>query len=124
MSGTEPPIVALDGPVGAPEHHRVVFENDRIRVLEVVIRAGDTAPLHTHLAPHLVIASSGSQFVRRDADGTVLLDTRTLGPDHRLPTYAWIDGLGPHTLENVGPDDILATAVELKSWPVAGMSDG
>lgn len=106
---------AQDGPVGAPDHHRVVFENERVRVLEVVIRAGDTAPLHTHLTPHLLIASSGSQFVRRDADGAVLLDTRTMGRDYRPPTYAWNDGIGPHTLENLGPDDILATSVELKA---------
>ena len=105
----------LDGPVAAPDHHRILFEDDHVRVIETVIRAGDTAPLHTHLVPHLVHFTSGSQFVRRDASGAVLLDTRSLGPATTIPEYSWNDGLGPHTLENVGPDDIVATSIERKA---------
>jgi hypothetical protein len=104
----------LDGPIAAPDHHRVLFENDRVRVVETVIRVGDTTPLHTHLAPHLLIFSSGSRFVRRDADGAVMFDTRLQGPDFVIPAHSWNDGTGPHTLENVGSDDIMATAIELK----------
>ena len=114
MTAEMPHDPALDGPIAAPDHHRVVFENTLVRVVETVIRAGDTTPLHTHLAPHLLIFSSGSRFVRRDADGAVMLDTRLEGPDFVIPAHSWNDGTGPHTLENVGPDDILATAVELK----------
>jgi hypothetical protein len=36
----------LDGIVAAPDHHRVIFENDRVRVLETIIRSGDVTPLH------------------------------------------------------------------------------
>jgi len=104
----------LDGPRAAPDHHRVVFENDRVRIVETVIRAGDTAPLHTHRAPHLVIFSSGSHFVRRDETGNVLFDTRTAVPDFVVPPYSWSDGVSAHTLENTGADDIVATLVELK----------
>jgi hypothetical protein len=107
--------LALDGPIGAPDHHRVVFENEHVRVIEAVIPAGDTVPLHTHLVPHLIIVTSGSQFVRRAADGTVLLDTRDEGDDARMPPFIWTDGIPAHTLENVGPDDIVTMAVELKS---------
>lgn len=114
MTTTGVPSPDLDGPIAAPDHHRVVFENEHIRVLEVTIRVGDTAPLHTHLAPHAVIFSSGSQFVRRDETWTILLDTRAGGPDFVIPRYSWSDGQGAHTLENVGSDDILATAIEFK----------
>jgi hypothetical protein len=114
MTETHQPPPDLDGPVAAPDHHRLVFENERIRVVETVIRSGDTAPLHTHLLPHVLMVSSGSQFVRRDPTGAVLVDTRDFGPDYSLPSYAWNDGIGPHTLENIGPDDIVATAIELK----------
>jgi hypothetical protein len=112
---TEPELADLDGPIGAPDHHHVVFENERVRVFEVVIRVGDTTPLHTHLTPHALVFSSGSHLVRRDASGAVLLDTRTEGPDFVLPRYSWSDGQAAHTLENVGSDDILATAIELKA---------
>ena len=114
MTSEARPSAELDGPVAAPAHHRVLFENEHVRVIETVIRAGDTAPLHTHLVPHLVHFTSGSQFVRRDASGAVLLDTREQGTDYAIPVYSWNDGLGPHTLENVGPDDIVATSIERK----------
>jgi hypothetical protein len=104
----------LDGPVAAPEHHRVVFENDQVRIVETIIPVGETTPLHTHLVPHVLIFSSGTAFVRRDAAGEVMLDTRANGPDFRIPPYAWNDGIGAHTLENVGTDDIVATAIERK----------
>lgn len=107
----------LDGPDAAPDHHRVAFENDRVRIVETVIRAGDTTPLHTHLAPHLLIFRGGSHFVRRDETGAVMFDTRTGVPAFAIPPYSWSDGVSAHTLENVGADDIVATAVELKPQP-------
>jgi hypothetical protein len=105
----------LDGPRAAPDHHVVVFENDHVRVLETVIRAGDTAPLHTHLSPHLMIIISGSHFVRRDESGTPLLDTRAADPPFVMPRYLWSDGTPAHTLENVGPDDLILQSIELKA---------
>ena len=92
----------------------MLFENDRVRVVRTTIQAGDTTPVHTHLTPHLITFSSGSQFVRRDAEGNVLVDTRELGADYVIPPYTWVEGVGPHTLENVGRDDIVATSVERK----------
>lgn len=34
----------LDGPIAAPDQHRVIFENDRVRVLETTIRSGEITP--------------------------------------------------------------------------------
>jgi hypothetical protein len=104
----------LDGPAAAPDHHTVVFENDYVRVLDTVIRVGDTTPLHTHLAKHLMIVSSGSHFIRRDADGTVLVDTRAMDPPFVVPPLLWSDGTPAHTLENTGVDEIRIRAIELK----------
>jgi len=104
----------LDGPTAAPAHHRVIFENDHVRVLETTIQAGDTAPLHTHPSPHVMIWHTGSQFVRRDENGEVLLDTLDAEPPFALPEAMWSDGLPAHTLENTGADDIRVHAVELK----------
>ena len=104
----------LDGPTAAPAHHRVIFENDYVRVPETAIRAGDAAPLHTHLAPHVMIWDTGSHFVGRDENGEVLLDTRVVQPPFALPEAMWSDGLPAHTLENTGADDIRVHAVELK----------
>lgn len=103
----------LDGVVAAPDHHKVLFENEVVRVLQTTIRAGDTTPLHTHLAPTVLYVVSGSHFVRRDEGGTVLVDT-TEDPSFVLPRVLFAPAIPRHTLENPGPDDLVVIGVELK----------
>ena len=38
----------LDAVAAAPEHHKVIFESEHVRVLHARIRPGDTTPAHTH----------------------------------------------------------------------------
>jgi len=102
----------LDGVIAAPDHHKVIFENDAVRVLEVTIRAGDITPLHTHLVPTVLYFISGSHFIRRDEHGATLLDTRA-DPDFVLPRVAFSESSPRHTLENTGSDDLVAVGVEL-----------
>ena len=102
----------LDGVIAAPQHHQVLFENDVVRVIETTIRAGDTTPVHTHLAPTAMYVVSGSHFIRRDPDGAVMVDTRA-DPAFVLPRVMYSPGTPPHTLENTGPDDLVVIGVEL-----------
>ena len=103
----------LDGVVAAPDHHQVLFENDEVRVLRTTIRAGDTAPLHSHLAPTVSYKLSGSHIHRRAADGSTLLDTKA-DSTSVLPEVSFSEGTPPHTLENTGDDDLIVINVELK----------
>ena len=64
----------LDALVAAPRHHRVLFENDRVRMVETCIPPGDIVPLHTHRWPGALHSQSWSDFVRRDDHGNVLFD--------------------------------------------------
>lgn len=104
----------LDALVASPEHHILRFENDRVRVLETVIPAGETTNLHTHAWPALYLIESWSSSVRRDADGHVLMDSRD-APEP-TPPYApvWAQPIGPHTLENVGSRELRLVSVEIK----------
>jgi hypothetical protein len=61
-----------------------------------------------------MLVNSGSHFVRRDADGTVLLDTRAMEPPFVMPSMLWSDRNPAHTLQNTCDDEIRITAVELK----------
>jgi hypothetical protein len=103
----------LDGVVAAPDHHRVLFENDEVRVIETVVTAGDQTPVHTHPRT-LMYVVSGRHFVRRDDGGQVLVDTREEGPDHELPRVLWSDGTPPHVIENPCEEDLVVIGVELK----------
>lgn len=108
----------LDALLAAPEHHRLAYEDDRVRVLETVIQPGDTTPLHAHAHPGTLYVLSGSDFIRRDAEGAVILDSRLAGIELKSGDALWSGPLGPHTLENVGRTPIHIIATEIKSDPV------
>src|SRR5580658_4252137 len=67
---------SLDALMAAPKHHQLVLDNERVRVLDTRIPAGDVVPVHTHRWPAVYYTISGGDFVRYDAEGKVLLDTR------------------------------------------------
>lgn len=105
---------ALDAIRAAPRHHRLVFENDRVRVLDTRIAPGETVPVHTHRWAAVNHIHGWSDFVRRDADGKVLVDTRGRPAPASLPLVVWGEPLPPHTLENVGASELHVVSVELK----------
>lgn len=39
---------ALDAVAAAPKHHKVLFENDNVRVIEVTLEPNDEEPIHHH----------------------------------------------------------------------------
>jgi choline dehydrogenase-like flavoprotein len=105
---------SLDAVIAAGNHHRVLLENDRVRVLEVRIPRGDTVPVHTHRWPSTVYVVSASNFVRRDGDGKVLFDSRKTGTPPESAMAQWLPPLPPHSVENVGDSEILLISTELK----------
>ena len=105
---------ALDAVVAAPAHHHVLLENERVRVLETRIEAGDETPVHTHRWPNVQYVLSSTDFVRYDAQGGVALDTRAgAGPPPPGSTL-WSGPLPPHSLKNVGETFLRVIMVELK----------
>jgi hypothetical protein len=106
---------ALDAVSAAGDSHRLLFENDAVRVLETRIGPGETTRLHTHRWPGVLYILSFGHFVRRDGDGVVLVDTRA-GVELPQPgTAIWSGALPPHTLENVDTSEIHVIGVELKT---------
>ena len=109
----------LDALVAAAEHHRLLLENERARVLESLIPPGETTAVHTHPWPSIQYVVRGSDIVRRDADGGVMLDTRAAGEPLEVSTTLWSAPVPPHSVENVGPDELKVILIELKD-PAAG----
>jgi quercetin dioxygenase-like cupin family protein len=106
---------SLDGVIAAPEHHRVIFENERVRVVELRVKPGETVPVHTHRWATVNYVVSLSDFLSYDADGNIKLDSRAVKTDIKegavfyLPPYP-----PPHKVENIGASEIQGIAVELK----------
>jgi len=107
----------LEAVVAAPEHHAVLFENDQVRVLGARVEVGDTVPVHTHRWPSVQYVVSFADFVRRDGDGEVLVDSRAMDIPSERPIVLWSEPVPPHTLENVGDGLIHVIVVELKNLP-------
>ena len=115
MSADSPTwALGLDALVAAPKYHRLLFENDRVRVLDTRIAPGETVPLHTHRWPAVHQVVSWSDFIRRDAAGTVTADTRGKPAPAGSPAMLWGGPLPPHTLENVGSVELHVISTELK----------
>ena len=110
---------SLDALTAAPKYHKLLLENDRVRVLDVRIPPGQTVPVHTHKWPSVIYIQSTSDFIRRDAQGKITLDTRTEPATQPAPTVQWLSPLPPHSVENIGTSEIHLFTVELKD-PAAG----
>jgi len=100
--------------VAAPEFHRLLFENDAVRVLEARIGPGETVPVHTHRWPSVLYVLSTGHHVRRDGDGRVLSDTRVADAPPELGATFWLTVRQPHSVENVDDSEIRLLNVELK----------
>lgn len=105
---------SLDALTAAPDPHSLLFENDHVRVMRTRILPGQIVPVHTHRWPAVLFQSSWSEFVRRDSQGNVLLDTRTTAEAPKLNTPIWLEPLPPHSVENVGGAEINNVQVEIK----------
>ncbi|HLP00045.1 MAG TPA: hypothetical protein VK171_15730 [Fimbriimonas sp.] len=104
----------MDAVIAAPIHHRVLFENEFVRVLETHVEPGDTVPMHTHQWPAVTYFQTWSDLIRRGEHGEVLMDTKEAGVCNPPGSAVWTQPLGLHTLENVGTVRLEVVTVEIK----------
>jgi len=97
---------ALDPMNVDPQHHSVLFENDRVRALRTVLEPHLRGPMHAH--PHYVVVYL-----------TVLHTTMTLPDGRKVDNprqpgdVAWRDPL-QHITENIGEKTAVEIQIELK----------
>ena len=110
-----PENLALDGVVAAPDHHRVVYEDERVRLVELRVPPGDLVPVHTHRWPTINYVLGWSDFQSYDAEGRLKLDSRTDASEIREGAVFRLPALPPpHAVKNVGDRLLLGISVELK----------
>ena len=104
--------MSLDPVETNPDHYKVVFENDRVRVLEYLDRPGDRTTPHEH--PDSVMHTL-STFRRRlsAADGS------TRDVEIEAGTTGWLPAQ-QHAGENIGDTSTHVLFVELKGGPSGG----
>ncbi|TRC98882.1 hypothetical protein FJV76_06605 [Mesorhizobium sp. WSM4303] len=80
----------LDAVIAAPANHKVLFENDRLRVLEVILKPDEEEPTHHHRWPSVFVFDQVEGPIHDFApDGTMMPPNR----DVIQAVQAW-DGQG------------------------------
>ena len=105
----------LDPLIAAPGFHKLVFENERIRILDVRNKPGDFEPLHKHARSVLTILEGGTvRFGLPDGSTKVASVSASVNPPAGEPPQVFWEGASVHSVANVGTTPIRLVRVELK----------
>ena len=107
----------FDGPRAAPDSHRVLLDQGGVRVLEVIVRAGEREPEHTHRRPSVMIVDRPARL-RYYAGSQPPGDVEPAPPASR-PATEVMGPEGPHSVQNVDDHDYHAFRIEYPG--VAGL---
>jgi hypothetical protein len=91
----------LDAVIAAPKNHKILMENDKVRVLEVTLMPGETEEIHHHQWPSVLYIQEAGDFIDYDEEGKIILDTRELTTPLTFPMTMWKDAEAPHSVENL-----------------------
>ena len=89
-----------------PAHYKLLGENERTRIIEITLPAGETDILHSHTVENVYFITGGK--ARIDVPGADSMEAEI--PDgHVMFSDAWT-----HQVHNIGDTDIHAIIVEHK----------
>ena len=104
----------LDALIAAPKHHKLLFENETVRVIDAFIPPGEITHVHTHKWAASQYIISWSHFTRYDHDGNIILESKNLNKQPTPATSLWSEPIIPHALKNTGDTDLHIICVEIK----------
>ncbi len=104
---------SLDALVAVPDHHKLLLENEKTRVLDTLIKTGDRTPVHTLRWQAVLYNLNWSQFIRYDEDN-ILVDSRNVASYQSPSPAIWTVSLTPHSLLNVGQQDLHVISFKIK----------
>ena len=91
----------------APDVYRVLFENERVRLLDIRLKPGGKSPLHTH--PGFVAYNLNDCEVRFISEDGKSEDVKL-----KAGEAFWSDAVA-HSVENIGKTECRALNFELKT---------
>ena len=107
----------LDAVAAAPGNHRVILENDEVRVLQVTVAPGETEPVHEHRWPSVIHIQQAQPAVdiTYARQGDRLVETgRHAIPGGAPPPALYVGPEAPHAVRNDGTGPFRLLRVELK----------
>ena len=101
-----PVVRAQDMVKVAPKNCKVVLDNDRVRVIRVVLKPGEKLETHSHPA-NIVYSLTGGKAKYTSADG------KTEEREMKAGQAVWSEAV-THGTENVGTAETRVLVIELK----------
>lgn len=89
-----------------PNDVKVIVDNDKVRVLEILHKPGAKEPMHSHPA-YVAVFLSQTRLKVTTPDGKVVEKDRKAGET------LWSEAV-THTVENIGTEDQQVIVVEMK----------
>ena len=86
---------AQDAVKAAPQNHRVIFENDHVRVLDVTVPPHTKEPIHAHCWPSVLYITDAGKYIDYGPDGKILFDSRSIAEPPTLPLTIWKEPEAP-----------------------------
>ena len=90
-----------DAVISAKKNHKILLENDSVRVLEVTLLPGEIEALHHHQYPSVLYILEAGDFTDSDAEGNIIFDTRKLPSPLKFPMTMWKSPEAPHSVVNL-----------------------
>ena len=97
---------AQDATVVDPQHYKVMFENDHVRVVKITYGAGESSVMHEHPA-HVAIGLTDGSWSMKLPNGETMEISTPAGDAVWAPA-------GPHLPTNMGDKAAQVIIVELK----------
>jgi hypothetical protein len=104
----------LDAVVAAPKNHKVLLENDRVRVLDVTVAPGEREAVHAHCLPSVMYVMYEGIDRNYDAQGNLIGEQKVAPPLSQFPQVYWLESTPPHAIENLDVQSIRLLRIELK----------
>lgn len=113
MAGSVAVCGAQDVVKIAPQHNKVRFENEHVRVIETTLAPGEKDPLHTYVPDWYYVTKPGQMKIVFD-------DCEVQAWEAREGDSGWMTPSAPESMENVGKTTVEFVLVEVKSTAKAG----
>jgi quercetin dioxygenase-like cupin family protein len=109
LAAVAAPAMAPDAVKASPDKYRVLFENEKVRLLEYRDKPGGVSPMHSHPAHLVYVINSGKRKF-------TFPDGKSVVAELKGGESMWFDAV-EHAGENVGTADTHVLIFELKEQP-------
>lgn len=109
----------LDALKAAPDNHKVVYEDDNVRVLAVILDGKKSEPIHTHKWKSIMwiskpIVPCQINNYKKDGNGNLIKSDSLIIKEMPVDIGQLINPEGPTSITNLGTDNGIAYRVEFK----------